>query len=127
MLVVMYSSEESGAESVATRSSTVSPSSSLGQPRKSLVWNYFIYDDVSGKSICQVSTGESNEAGSSSSGPNVCGKTCAGKFPFNLKQHLKTCHVACYQELLNDERKQIKWQSLKPLRSTGPTRSKKKL
>ena len=82
-LVVMYSSEESGAESVATRSSTVSPSSSLGRPRKSLVWNYFIYDDVSGKSICQVSTGESNEAGSSSSGPNVCGQTCAGKFPSN--------------------------------------------
>ena len=57
----------------------------------------------------------------------MCGKTCAGKFPSNLKQHLKTCHVACYQELLNDEEKQKetnKMEELKALKaSTGPTRS----
>ena len=107
----------------------MSPSpANLGRPRKSLVWNYFTYDAFSGKSICQVAAGDSSEPGSPSSSPIVCGKTFAGKFPSNLRQHLKTCHVACYQEMLNDEEKQKEERETKKSKcSSGIARSQKTL
>ena len=53
------------------------------------------------------------------------------QIPFYLKQHLKSCHVACYQELLKDEEKQKEKKEAEKLKalqaSTGPTRSQKTL
>ena len=126
----MESSDLSGAESVSTRSS-VSPSpvsSNLGRPRKSLVWNYFTYDTFSGKSTCQVPTGDASEPGSASSSPIVCGKTFVGKFPSNLKQHLKTCHVARYHEMLKEEEKEKEEKEAKKSKSiVGIARGQKTL
>ena len=132
-MIVMQSSEESGAESVSARSS-VSPSptsSNLGRPNKSLVRNYFAYNILSGKSMCRVSTSDSGEVGTLSSSPAVCGKAFAGKFPSTLKQHLKTFHAVRYQQLLKDEEKQKEEkevQKYKVLKADiGPTKRQKTL
>ena len=132
IVTVMESSGEiSDIESIQSVRSSVSPSpasSILGQPQKSLVWNYFTYDAFSGKSTCQVSNGDSSEPGSPISSPIVCGKTFAGKFPSNLRQNLKTCHVARYQEMLREEEKQKEERETKKSKSiTGPARSQKTL
>ena len=57
----------------------VSPAS-VGRPKKSAVWDYFCYDSLHNKSVCQVK-------GTSES---LCNKSIAGKNPTNLKQHLRS-------------------------------------
>ena len=59
---------------------------SSGHPRKSLVWEYFDYDPILQKSVCQVL---SQATGTDSDTNNVCGSSFAGKFPTNLKKSLK--------------------------------------
>ena len=56
-----------------------------GRPRESAVWNYFFYDSTKGKSTCQVSSGDASES-------SVCGMEINGKYPTNLKAHLKAKH-----------------------------------
>lgn len=65
-------------------------SSHSGCPRESPVWNFYLYDSTKGKSICQV---ESGAAGT------LCGLEINGKYPTNLKVHLKVKHQDSYIEL----------------------------
>ena len=101
-------SETEGAGTEATplssRSSTPSTSGrgSVGRPRKSLVWDYFIYDSTSNKSICQVSSEASSDTEATSSA-SICGHRINGKFTTNLRSHLKSSHSNCYKELVTKE------------------------
>ena len=74
---------ESSEESTFAPSRSPTPSTSersTGRPRRSPVWEYFVFNDESGKSACQVELESKN---------SVCGHEVTGKFPTNLKQHLK--------------------------------------
>jgi hypothetical protein len=53
-----------------------------GRKRDSFVWNYFNYDDTSGKSICQVCVRDDK----------VCGVGITGKNTSNLVVHLQRFH-----------------------------------
>ena len=76
-------------------SPSTSERGSCGRPRRSFVWDYFTYDLNRNKSVCQV------EAATSLG--SVCGHCLSGKFPTNLKSHLKSCHSNCYKELMAKE------------------------
>lgn len=71
-------------------------SSKAGHPRESPVWNFYVYDSAKGKSICQVESGVASA---------ICGLEINGKYPTNLKAHLKAKHPESYVELckLDDE------------------------
>ena len=73
---------------------------STGRPRKSVVWEYFEYDLVREKSICQVLKSPTLEDGDTS---DICGQAISGKFPTNLKQHLKKVHPEQHSELMEKE------------------------
>ena len=47
-------------------------SATVGRPKKSPVWDYFRYDQATGKSTCEIVTNKETNA--------VCKKTIAGKF-----------------------------------------------
>ena len=55
--------------------------------------------------IVQVPDSSTEDAEDSSS-PVLCGHVIPGKFPSNLRQHLKSRHGAVYQKLLQSEEKQ---------------------
>ena len=69
-----------------------SMSTQPGRPKTSPVWEYFKYNGILGKTICQV---------------NIKGKLCEatfkGKFSTNLKAHLKGKHPSQYEELAQKE------------------------
>ena len=101
-----YTSRSLGATSVSPPSSTGSTKAtpSIGRPRRSLVWDYFDYDPVADKSVCQVlSTSSQN-----SDAIVICGSSVSGKFPTNLRQHLKRCHTAQFSELVLKEESEKK-------------------
>ena len=87
----------SPAFSTSSGASTSQAGRSTGRPKQSPVWGYFIFDDASNKSICQVIV----KKGSGSE--EVCGHSLAGKYPTNLKQHLKKEHLNEYTEVLRKE------------------------
>ena len=71
--------------------------STSGRPRVSSVWKYFKYDDDEKVSICQLQCGEKE-----------CGRKFKGKFPTNLKGHLKKEHLQQFEEVKDEEaRKEI--------------------
>ena len=72
-----------------------------GHPKKSPVWEYFLYDLFTDKSICQVEQLDSQ---------SICGKSVAGKFPPNLKKQLKLAHPNVFQEIMrkDEESKKVK-------------------
>ena len=74
-------------------------SSSAGRLRRSLVWQYFDYDPIQEKSVCQVLS----QSSGNDSDNDVCGAAIAGKFPTNLKIHLKKKHPIQHAELLSSE------------------------
>ena len=76
-----------------SRSPTPGPDTAtgVGRPKKSAVWQYFVYSEVTGKSTCLVGGAGDRES--------VCGYEVAGKFPTNLKQHLKKHHLLQYQDV----------------------------
>ena len=114
---MIYSSDESAS---AESRSSVSPSP-LGRPRKSLVWKHFFFNSCSGKSLCQVPDSSTEDAEDSSI-PTLCGHPIPGKFPSNLRQHLKSRHGAVYQELLRSEEKQKEErEALRNKTTFGPT------
>ena len=80
----------------ATSIAGPSPLTSRGRPKISPVWEYFIYDHTTDKSICQVAS-ETPETES------VCGKSVTGKFPTNLKQHLRLAHPSVMKEVSRKE------------------------
>ena len=70
------------------------PTRSTGRPRESCVWNFFKYlkEDKS------ILVAEIKDYSS-----QLCGHSFKGKFPTNLKTHLKKVHHQEYQELLKME------------------------
>ena len=60
------------------------------------MWEYFVYNHETGKSACRVEV-ESEEN-------SVCGHEIAGKFPTNLKQHLRKHHSKHYCDVLGKEK-----------------------
>ena len=68
------------------------------------MWEYFEYDPVTDKSFCQILTSVS----SGSDVIDICGTCVSGKFPTNLRQHLKKGHPTQYSELMVKEEKEKK-------------------
>ena len=90
----------------------VGPSISVGRPKKSPVWDYFYYDTSTDKSVCQVV--RSSEASSADADETcVCGHAVAGKFPTNMKNHLKRSHPKEYQLILSKEESLAKEKAMK--------------
>ena len=56
------------------------------------MWQYFLYNEQTGNSICQVEIGggDSEEAGPRK---RFCGQEVTGKFTTNFKVHLKKINV----------------------------------
>ena len=79
--------------SVRSFASSTSPAGP-GRPNKSPVWDYFMFDQTNGKSICQIIINDVSEATD-----ETCGHSVRRKFPTNLKQHLKRVHPKEYDEL----------------------------
>ena len=63
-----------------------------GRPKRSPVWNHFIYDQESNESVCTIRNEEKE-----------CGARVKGKNPTNLKQHLK-CHKDEYHMVIEEEK-----------------------
>ena len=88
---------------------------------KSWFGSTFSFDSSSGKSVCQVPDLSTEDAEDSSS-PTLCGHAIPGKFPSNLRQHLKSHHGAVYQELLRSKEKQKEErEALRSKTTHGPT------
>ena len=66
------------------------------------MWQYFVYNEQTGKSSCQVDTGRSDDEEEAGPSKKVCAQEVAGKFPTNLKQHLKY-HALQYEEVVKLE------------------------
>lgn len=86
-------------------SSYISETTPPGRPKRSPVWKYFAYRKESNQSICQVEVfrDHGDEAGPSS---EVCLLPVAGKYPTNLKQHLRKSHPTQYREILLTEKEE---------------------
>ena len=104
---VMAESSDSATSSLSPTSPTssysaIEPSPPPGRPKRSPVWKYFVYHKEDNQSICQikVSRDHGDQSGPSS---ELCGKTIAGKFPTNLKLHVRTAHPAQYWDILTKE------------------------
>ncbi len=65
------------------------------------MWDYFDFDDGKGKSICQVKV--SGRRDRDGHGAMKCSAEIAGKFPTNLKAHLKGNHPAAYTQMMRKE------------------------
>ena len=96
-------------EMAASESQSVSPAPSivstghgtlLGRPLKSAVWKFFEYNAQLEKSVCQVIKSNSS---ADAALDQVCGHCIAGKYPSNLKQHLRKHHPQQYSEVLKLE------------------------
>ena len=79
--------------------------SNTSRPRKSLVWDYFEYDEELNKSrqvLKSPTSSDSDLLGDLLGG--VCGHEITGKFP---KQHLKKAHPGPYEEIIKKEAQEI--------------------
>ena len=65
-------------------------SAHIGRPRDSLVFDHFVYVEERKKGVYQV---HDDEEGS------VCGKEINGRYPTNLKAHLKHAHPNVHAEI----------------------------
>ena len=83
--------------------SSVSNLKVTSRPRKSVVWEYFEYDDQLKKSLCQVLKSPTSSDSDRLSNPLICGHEIGGKYLTNLKQHLKKAHPGPYADLLKRE------------------------
>ena len=72
-------------------------SNAIGRP-KGGIWDYFKFDEKENKSVCMVNVNSEDET--------LCGKVLKGKFPTNLKMHLKKCHAKECDQLEQEEKKQ---------------------
>ena len=70
-----------------------------GRPKRSPVWDYFTYDSVS--SLCKVDVMAGDREPDLSK--KSCDHTVSGKFPTNLKNHLKKHHPTVYENVLRNE------------------------
>ena len=83
--------------SMSPAGSSVSRTATTGRPKKSPVWEYFDYDELQGKSVCQVLKVRPTSSDSDTS--EICGRKIEGKWPTNLRQHLKKAHPDVYSEV----------------------------
>ena len=83
-------------------SSTGSVHVTPGRPKRSAVWDYFEYDASTNESVCQILS-HPRELSPTSSDSMICGCSIAGKFPTNLRNHLKKYHPAHFAEVLAKE------------------------
>ena len=83
--------------STSPAGSSVSRTATTGRPKKSPVWEYFDYDELQGKSLCQVLKVRPTSSDSDTS--EICGHKIEGKWPTNLRQHLKKAHPDVYSEV----------------------------
>jgi len=84
-----------------------------GRKRDSFVWDYFTYDEASGKSTCRVSVGDDK----------TCGTLFTGKNTSNLVAHIQRSHKEEHASYVQREKnKKCSKQGLKrPAQSTyGP-------
>ena len=72
-----------------------------------------MYDDTQGKSICQTGRRGSDVE-------EKCGHHLAGKFPTNMKQHLKKSHAKEYKEMEEKEAENEKHKLEKQQRASVP-------
>lgn len=106
-------------------SPSLSTTQTAGRPRKCAVWDYFNYDSTNNKSVCQVVINISAQSRASSpdlspTTPSVCGHRISGKFPTNMKSHLKTSHPNIFKEF------QLKEETLKKIESVSKAKAEKK-
>ena len=69
-----------------------------GRPRESSVWDYFEFNEEENKSVCIVEVGDCQNE------PKLCGIKIAGKYPTNLRKHLKKFHKKEHQDMEKKER-----------------------
>ena len=81
-----------------------------GRPRNSCVWIYFNYVEDEEKSVCLVKSNEGN-----------CGHSIKGKFPTNLKTHLKSKHPKEFNELQIRENERKDKEVMKGRRTSAVT------
>ena len=84
-----------------TTSSILSTGSvlAMGRPKRSVVWDYFEYDEVTDQSVCQILQCGSDES------DMICGCGIPGKFPTNLRNHIKKYRPTQFVEVLAKEEK----------------------
>ena len=71
----MSDQDSSGSDDLSLQDSDPSSVVSVvGRPRRSPVWDHFIYDSTTNKSTCQVLCGNGSE---------VYGHAIGGKYPYN--------------------------------------------
>ena len=58
----------------------------LRHPKMSPMWQYFVYNEQTGESSCQVETGRSDDEQETGPSKKICMQEVAGKFPTNLKR-----------------------------------------
>lgn len=99
--------------------SAIEPLPPPGRPKWSPVWKYFVYHKEDNRSVCQIEVSRDH---GDQNGPSweLCGITIAGKFPTNLKLHVRTAHPAQYWDILakEEELEQKKEASSKLVRQT---------
>ena len=62
----------------------------ISRLRDSFMWDHFIYVEEREKSVCQVPLGEEG---------SICGKEINGRYPTNLRTHLKCAHPIVHAEI----------------------------
>ena len=90
---------------VRVESCVLSPAFQIkpGQPRASPVWEHFVYDASKDKSICQVCVVEGDADSAATLEGRLCGVEVSGKYPTNLKAHLKAVHALTYDAVVQKE------------------------
>ena len=85
---------------MATQATSTKAVSKSGRPKESVVWEHFVYDSDENKSVCQVivSTSADSEV------EEKCGVKISGKYPTNLRAHLRKCHPKEYEEVQEKEK-----------------------
>ena len=62
-----------------------------------------MYDTSKDKSICQVCEVEGDADSASTTRDRLCGVVVSGKYPTNLKAHLKAVHALTYDVVVQKE------------------------
>ena len=95
----MYCAEMESEEIPATHSKDTTPippavkPAYTGRPRQSPVWNFFSLNAAKSRSVCKVQIRVVDST------TKLCGIQISGKYPTNLKAHLRTAHPQVFAEV----------------------------
>ena len=95
----MYCAEMESEEIPAThlKDTTLTPPAVkpayIGRPWQSPVWNFFSFNAAKSRSVCEVQIRVVDST------TKLCGVQTSGKYPTNLKAHLKTAHPQVFAEV----------------------------